>query len=357
MTEKADTTGGDVAGDTPARAVHLVGSIPAPDTEEAMRQAATRLGKRLRCLPDGETGARRNWIVHIIESLREHPDLEVSQEGDFSDYDHILNFRIKRGHTLKGETLDFGHVAAYRESFPVFERICRETGLTDVSFQVGIPGDLDMALFTLGPVGAFRHRRPFTDALVREIREIYEEAGSSVIFQLEVPAELVFLAKTPAVARPAMANQLAKGITRLAAQSPAGARFGVHLCVGDLGNKAIDKLKDASPIVLLANALLKHWPEGRPLEYIHAPFAAGEDPAPRNPDHYRPLAKLRLPENIRFIAGFVHEDLDLEANRRILEIIEQQLGRRVDVATACGLGRRTPEAAYQTMDLAAKLAG
>jgi hypothetical protein len=92
------------------------------------------------------------------------------------------------------------------------------------------------------------------------------------------------------------------------------------------------------------------------LEFVHAPFAAGEDPAPLDEAYYRPLSKLRLPADVRFIAGFVHEGLDVEANRRILGIIERLLGRRVDVATACGLGRRSREAAYQTMDLAAELA-
>ena len=46
-----------------------------------MRGAAQRLGGRLRMLPDGETGERRNWIVHVIESLRNHPDLEIVRQA------------------------------------------------------------------------------------------------------------------------------------------------------------------------------------------------------------------------------------------------------------------------------------
>ncbi len=48
------------------RAVHLVGSIPGDDAEHVMRGTVARLGERLRMIPDGETGQRRDWIVHII---------------------------------------------------------------------------------------------------------------------------------------------------------------------------------------------------------------------------------------------------------------------------------------------------
>jgi hypothetical protein len=50
-----------------------VGSTPFESTDKALDFALTRLGGRLRTLPDGETGARRNWIIHIVESLRNHP--------------------------------------------------------------------------------------------------------------------------------------------------------------------------------------------------------------------------------------------------------------------------------------------
>lgn len=338
------------------RGVHLVGSIPAESTEAAMREATTRLGDRLRTLPDGETGDRSRWIVHIVESLRAHPDLQVNRDGDWSDYDHATNFRVRRGHRLRGETLDFGHMAAYQDGLRVIEELRREPGLDQLAFQAGIPGDLDMALFTLGPIGAFRHRAAFTDATVREITQLHRQAGDGVVFQLELPAELVFMTKMPGPLRQAMAAFLASGVARLAARSPEGARFGVHLCLGDLGHRALGRMRDVGPLVALANALLKRWPTGRPLEYVHAPFAAGIDPAPLDEAYYRPLAKLRLPDDVRFAAGFVHEDGDLDQHRRIRDIIERQLSRRVDLSAACGLGRRTPEAAHRTMEISAELA-
>src|SRR5690242_9321314 len=102
------------------RGTHLVGSLPADGPEAALRQALETVGSGLRYLPDGETGERYHWIIHIIEGLREHPDLELVKDGGWSAYDDIPVFRVKRGHTLRGETLDFGHVRAFERSFPLF---------------------------------------------------------------------------------------------------------------------------------------------------------------------------------------------------------------------------------------------
>jgi hypothetical protein len=67
------------------------------------------------------------------------------------------------------------------------------------------------------------------------------------------------------------------------------------LCLGDLGHKSLGRLRDAGPLVLLAKAIVQRWPAGRPLEYLHAPLAAGEDPPPADPAFYRPLERLKLP--------------------------------------------------------------
>ena len=69
------------------RRAHLVGSIPAAIAAKAMRLAVERLGPELDYLPDGETGARRTWVISMIEALRVHPDFRVVKDGDWSDYD------------------------------------------------------------------------------------------------------------------------------------------------------------------------------------------------------------------------------------------------------------------------------
>ena len=262
---------------------------------------------------------------------------------------------MRAGHTLSGESLDFGHLASFEETYPTFAKLREQSGHDGLIYQLGVPGDFDMALFTLGPMGAFRSRAPFTQATLREITEVHRRAGDDVVFQIEVPAELVFVAKMPPPLQPLMAAVLARGITRLAAAAPEGARFGVHLCLGDMNHGALGRMRDVGPLVRLTNAIVRGWPAGRPLEFVHAPFAAAEKPPPNRRRFYQPLSKLRLPAATEFIAGFVHEEQSLHAQQALRDLLDQLVGRPVGVATACGLGRREPGPALATMDRAAEL--
>jgi len=329
------------------RPAHLVGSFPSDDPETAMRFMLDAVGDRLPILPDGETGMRDRWVVHIVEGLRQHPALEVKRDGRWSDYDDTPVLRVRDQSRLTGDSLDFGHVAAFRDNYPLYLKL---RGPAQTGFQVGLPGDLDMALFTLGPVNAFRHRRPFTAATVAEIRAIHAEAGDDVVFQIEIPAELVMVARTPAPLRRMAARIMARGVANLARSAPQGARFGVHLCLGDLNHRALGRMSDLAPLVALGNAIGSIWPTGRPLEYLHAPFAAADQVPPTSPDWYSALRKLRLPAGTRFVAGIAHEDQELTVQRGLVSMLDQLIGGCVGVSTSCGLGRRTPEAAARALD-------
>jgi len=335
------------------RRAHLVGSIPAATAADAMRLAVERLGPDLDYLPDGETGERRNWVISMIERLREHPDLKLVKQGDWSDYDKTPRFALRRGHRLYGAALDLGIAAAARAAMPEFDTL--RAALDQVSqdrprFQIGIPGDVDLAMFTFGPSGPVRHLRPFTEALAIVMHQTSKLFGDDALFQIEVPVELVLLARAPSRLRPVLAGLLARRIAALAQGAPEGAHFGIHLCLGDMNHRALGRISDASPLVLLANAVAERWPAGRPLLYVHAPLAAADNPPADSVAFYRPLTGLRLGPDVRFIAGFAHEDQDLLTQFRIRDMIEDAVGHPVDISTSCGLGRRQPEAALAAMD-------
>jgi hypothetical protein len=251
--------------------------------------------------------------------------------------------------------LDFGHAEAARHSFPEFERARAAAGRPDLTFQQGVPGDFDLATFTLGPVGAIRSRRPFTEATLAEIRDVTTITGPDTLFQIEVPVELVLLTKAPPQARPVMARLLAKSITGLAAATPAGTRFGVHLCLGDMNNRPFGTMTDVSPLVLLASAMLRGWPDDRPLDILHAPFAAADQPATTDPAFYAPLRDLVVPADVRFAAGFAHESQSLPDQLKIRSLIDDLLGREVVIAAACGLGRRSEPAGRAVLERTAVL--
>jgi hypothetical protein len=323
-----------------------------------MSQAVQRLGPHLGYLPDGETGARRNWVISMIETFRDHPDLQVAKEGDWSDYDKVPRFAIRPGHRLYGAAIGLGISEAAARALPEYEQqsaaVAAQAGHKP-GFQIGIPGDIDLAIFTFGPAGLIRHLRPFTEALSSTMHATHALAPADVLFQIEIPAEVVLLARVPGPARPALAKILARRVVALAQASPPGARFGLHLCLGDMNHRAFGRIGDAQPLVLLANAIVAAWPDDRPLEYVHAPLAHADNPPTDAAGFYRPLAGLKLPSGARFIAGFAHEDQDAGTQRRIRSMIEDALGHQADISTSCGLGRREPAAALAAMDRIALL--
>ena len=56
----------------PPRNVHLVGSVPLANAHDVFVAVSRALGSRLRRIPDGETGARSDWIAHLEPIFAEH---------------------------------------------------------------------------------------------------------------------------------------------------------------------------------------------------------------------------------------------------------------------------------------------
>jgi len=335
----------------------LVGSIPATYTSEAVDLALTELGPTLMCIPDGETGQRSQWVASIIEALRDHPAVELKRDGRWTDYNDRPRYRVRRGASLDPDLLQLGYDAAFRDSRPVLDRLVNKHGINDAVYQVGLASGFDLALLAFGPVGALRYRTGFNTAISREIRGIRAVLDDDVVFQIELPAELVAVSRSPRVLRSAVARWMAGVSAEPARLAPRGTRFGVHLCFGDLNHRALMKMgSDCGPTVQLANAIAARWPSHASLTYVHIPLAAGDQPPSLAASYYAPLAKLSLPASTRLVAGFVHEDLSDDQLHEVLRMVESAAGRRVDVAAPCGLGRRDAAMARSIMHASRQLA-
>ena len=300
-------------------------------------------------LPDGETGERFHWIIHIIEGLRDHPDLELRSDGDWSDYDRTPAVQGARRAPAHGAALDLGYARAFEESWPAFLEARERAGEPSLAFQAGIPGDLDMALFVLGPRGALTRRAPFTEATVREIHAMHAQAAGDVVFQIEVPVELVAVARAPAPVRPLLARVLARGIAGLARRSPR--RRALRHAPVPRGHEPQGARADARHgAARRARERDRARLAGRPAAGVRArAVRRGGGAAAGRPRWYVPLDRLRLQPGTRFVAGFAHEDQDLADQRFVQELIERSVGAPVDVSTSCGLGRRRPEAAARAL--------
>jgi hypothetical protein len=353
------------------RHAHLVGSIPFKDERTAMTKAIKYLSNSLRSLPDGEIGKksrrhklgeRLGWIQWVVESLGETPAFTLVKKPSFetrlglwADYRSGLRYRLNVPRPELYRYLDFGYPQYFKKSYMIFQSLKKKHKLKKLRFQFGIPGALDLSLFSLGFINGYRARTAIEDRLAYEVNAMHEIAGDDVLFQIEVPVELGLFLKLPAIVKPLAVRVAVKNIISLVNKIDREAALGIHLCLGDLNNKPFSRIRSAAPLVAFSNELVRQWPRDRTLEFIHYPLAMADIPPSLNPRFYKPMKRLDLPKKTRFIAGFVHEGLGDEEHAEILSVIESFLGRRADVSSSCGLGRRTPETAELILKKTAKL--
>lgn len=70
-------------------------------------------------------------------------------------------------------------------------------------------------------------------------------------------------------------------------------------------------------------------------------MSGGDEPPPTSAAFYAPLRRLRQGSAV-VVAGIAHERQDEQAQLTVRDHVETALGRLVDLATSCGLGRRSP---------------
>jgi hypothetical protein len=339
------------------RGLHFVGSLPQfPDCEAAFAWQNGELAGRVRQLTGGETGARTQWFVPLVKEIKQLPQIRVVKDGDWTSYDDTDRLAARRGARLTADRIPL-RIAEYAAKELAALRAAGTPATRELPLQVGVPGHLDMALFIFGPAGLPRHAGAFRAAVAGQLAALCGTAQERerLVFQLEVPAALIAVASVPAPLRPPVARAMARAVARQAAAAPAGTRFGVHLCLGDLGHRAARHLRSAAPLVALAAALVRHWPAGRPLEYLHLPLTGGERPPSTDPAFYAPLARLRLPDGTRLVAGIAHEEAAAQDQAAVRDLVERAVGRRVDIAAPCGLGRRTPPEAERAVEAMRRL--
>ena len=341
-----------------SRKTHLVGAWPGRSAPDAMEEAFSRVGDHLLRISDGETGERSGWVKPIVEWARANPDLELVRDGDYSSMRNTPFFRVA-GERFDPANIHLQSLRAFEESYPAFKVLRERHGRPEVRFQVGIPAPIDCAWATFAtddvvPDPALA--AVFHEATIPQMRAIHAAAGDDVVFQLETVAAMVAVVMAPEDQQQALATHMGAMLAGVAKSAPEGANFGLHLCLGDFNHQSVVDMGSARPLVLLANAVAAMWPQDRPLGYIHAPFAAAETPGHLEEEWFEPLAELDVPEDVRFVAGFIHESLGIDDLRVIRDRIDRLTGRQVDVAATCGLGRRKdPEEAWDAMTKAATL--
>ena len=345
------------------RSVLLVGSLPFSDEETCMKCALEALGPALFCLPDGEIGEktpsfpkgnRIAWVVYAIEKLtQETSSWQIVKEpirgadGMAVNYESFQKLKPRYSPADMPQHVRLGYDDYFNRSYPVFKRLRQQYNLPELKFQLGVPTGFAMGFAFSNPITWLRYTNAFNTVIAREVNAALAEAGHDIVVQIEVPPELYAAYKLPS---PLLRLALLP-IKDLLSKINPGAQIGMHLCLGDFHNEALVHPKTLSKMVAFSNRLVQEWPGQHTLAYVHYPFAEGLVPPATAASYYAPLRNIDLPSGTRFVAGFVHEKRTLAENRQILNNIETALGRPVDVACSCGLGRRTPNTAAHLLSL------
>lgn len=332
-----------------------------------MRQALDLLGPHLFALPDGEVGDktpqfpkgnRIAWVIYAVEVLTaDRSSWQIVKEpvrgadGMAVDYGTIQKLKPLRTPAELPEHVELGYDNFFRRSYPRFKELRAERGLGQLKFQLGIPTGFAMGFAFASQIDWLRYTNAFNTVLAREVNRAIAEAGDDLIVQIEVPPEVYAAYMLPG---PLLGLAL-RPIHDILRKITPGAQIGIHLCLGDFHNEALVHPKTLGKMVAFSNRLVETWPSAHKLAYVHYPFAEGAIPPPIDPAYYQPLREIKLPPATRFVAGFVHEKRSYDEHLRILGAIEQARGQEVDIASSCGLGRRTPEEAIQSMQLTSRL--
>lgn len=347
-----------------ARDVLIVGSVPLADAEQVFRAVAGTLGQHVRRIPDGETGARINWIESQSPVFDRHPDFELAQQDAGKDADWRNRqagetWKIKPWHVLKPgvdvRTLTFGplgYAAAAVESYRVFSRLKRDGVIpAGCRFQVSLPTPYNVIDQRITPQQRLAVEAPYERRMLQEVDEM---AAAIPATELAIQWDTAHEIQNLDGGRPHWFDDAEHGIierlVRLGDHIPRGIELGYHLCYGDFAHKHFIEPKDMALMVRVANALAAGVQ--RPIDWIHMPV-----PIKRSDDAYfAPLADLNLGAETRLYLGLIHFTDGVEGSRRRLAAARKVV-EDFGIATECGFGRRDPATIPQLLRIHAEVAG
>ncbi len=326
--------------------VYLVGSVPLGDAAAVFEAVGAALGNRIARIPDGETGARIDWITWLEPVFSQHPAMELSDEVFrlHAAAKPRRRYRLKPGHTLAEFRIDNLFYADHaREFYATFRRLRDEGKIAaGTRFQVDlVPAHSVLWLFVAEDLQAAIDPI-YNEAVGREIDKLAAAIPvADLAIQFDV-ASAVFARlqrnETGAYGRSkdAMAAKFADILATLGNRVPQGIDLLFHFCYGDSNHRHVVEPTDMGDMVDMANRLAHAVT--RPIQLVHMPV-----PRDRSDDAYfAPLARLALRPETELCLGLVHFTDGLAGTRRRMATAAKHW-RNFAIGTECGFGRRPPE--------------
>lgn len=329
------------------RSVLLLGSVPLETPTDVFEAVGSKLGPVVKRMPDGEIGARKDWIVWQADVVKRANGLEPGSAREMQGGYKFTLYRAKPNSIVEFGPL--GYAAAAIDSYQEFRR-AKESGKIPpgTRYQISLPTPLAVVLAYCEPASIEATWLPYERRLGEEIEEIAAVIPhDELAFQWDIAAEICFILENPEMAKAfpvAHMDSIVASIGRTSEHIPARAELGLHLCYGDPGHKHLVEPKDTSLMVDLSNRLfvgIKH-----PIAWIHMPVPRDRDDVA----YFAPLKQLKIPRGTELYLGLVHLTDGIAGARRRLDAAKNVVAD-FGIATECGFGRRPPETIPALLDL------
>jgi hypothetical protein len=328
------------------RGIYLVGSVPLSSAAEVFETVSAAFGPRIRRIPDGETGARSDWITHLEALFRDNPDFERSDEVFSVHASAPKRHRYRLKTDKRPQDVKLGNLcyagsarAAYRE----FVRL-RENGkiAAGTRLQVDlVPAhsvlwlfvveDQQLALDPIYNAAVVREIEAITASIPHRDLAIQFDIASAVFARLERGGPTIY-----GPTKPEMHERFSSIIAGLANHVPSDVELLFHLCYGDANHRHAIEPSDMGDMVEMANRIGSKLT--RPIELFHMPVPCDRSDAA----YFAPLRHLTLRPETELALGLIHFTDGIEGTRRRMDAARPFISNYA-VATECGFGRRAPE--------------
>src|SRR6201995_1794917 len=330
----------------------LVGSLPAPSTDAALRAGAELFGDLVFALPDGETGPRAAWVGYEREQLaRPNPDVEVVSETESP------TGRPRHAYETPVFGIRSGVSELHFEAWPRIDDAITSSGEFaalkadgvipgHLRFQVGLP-------FPSSALNAFKAdfaadypvaERGFEKLVARELQRLTGAIPpGELAIQWDLAYETQDIEGVLAWTSEGAWERFAGPVTRLTRQIPQETLVGYHLCYGTFPEWPMYEARDLALLVRMANFAVAN--SGRPVDWLHLAgprYLRSEDRA-----FFRPLVDLE-PGDARVFLGIVLPIDGAAGPRRRPETASRSLND-FGVAMYCGFGRQPGADGTETM--------
>lgn len=333
--------------------VHLVGSIPLENPDQVFRTVSSKLGDRVKRIPDGETGIRTNWVGWQYQVFTEHPRFEpVPREREYTGI-QSPTFRLRDPEDTTPITFDnLGYADEAKASYATFADLKAQGVIdADTRFQVCLPTAIATLLVFLAPEAQQATEPGYEARIIEEAQEIAASIPhDQLAIQWDIAVEFGVLEGVwPNGINPTQEGIVAR-LVNFGQSIPSDIEMGYHLCYGDAQHRHFKQPADTGLLVEIANAVSAGVT--RPINWIHLPVPRDRSDV----EYFEPLKGLKLHHETELYLGLVHYTDGVEGTEARVAAAKNVI-EDFGIGTECGMGRRASETIPALLNIHASVAG